>query len=123
MKVSPGSSLGRRPRRRFTLEQIQNYLRAFDRSGMSVAAFAGRHDLGYSVLSRWIQRRAQAPGTWAGTGRRRGQRPKLREVPLSSLLGPGRWAAEIVRPDGVTVRVAHDVPAAWLDSLLFPSAC
>ncbi len=105
MKDLPGSSSGRRTRRRFTPDQIQNYLRAFDRSGMSVAAFAGQHDLVYSVLLRWIQRRAQAPGTWAGTRQRRGRPPKLREVPLGSLLGAGRWAAEIVRPDGVTVRV------------------
>ena len=57
----------------------------------------------------------------AKSGARR--RVKLHELPLGSLLGAGRWAAEIVRPDGVTVRVAHDVPAAWLNGLLSPGAC
>ena len=116
-------SSGRRPRRRFTTGQIQKHLRAFDRSGVCAAVFARQHDLVYSVWLRWLQRRRQAPGGWprAKSGPRR--RLKLHELPLGSLLGAGRWAAEIVRPDGVTVRVAHDVPAAWLNGLLAPGAC
>ena len=117
------SSSVRRPRRRFTLEQIQKYLRAFDRSGDCAAVFARQHDLVYSVLLRWLQRRRQAPGVWPGAKRCARRRLKLQELPLGSLLGTGRWAAEIVRPDGVTVRVAHDVPAAWLNGLLSPGAC
>ena len=117
------SSTVRRPRRRFSAKQIQKYLRAFERSGVCAAAFARQHDLVYSVLLRWLQRRCQAPGVWPRAKRGARRRLKLQELPLGSLLGPGRWAAEIVRPDGVTVRVAHDVPAAWLDSLLSPGAC
>jgi hypothetical protein len=105
------SSSARRPRRRFTPDQIRSYVGAFERSGLSIAAFARQHDLVYSVLLRWLQRRGQAP-------KRRGRPPKLREVALGSLLGSGRWAAEVVRPDGLTVRVAHDAPAGWLDLLL-----
>ena len=118
--VSPSAG---RPRRRFTAAQIQKHLRAFDRSGVCAAVFARQHDLVYSVLLRWLHRRRQAPGGWskAKSGPRR--RLKLQELPLGSLLGAGRWAAEIVRPDGVTVRVAHDVPAAWLDGLLAPGTC
>ena len=108
----------RRPRRRFTAKQIQKYLRAFDRSGVCAAVFARQHDLVYSVLLRWLQRRRQAPGVWPGAKSGPRRRLKLHELPLGSLLGAGRWAAEIVRPDGVTVRVAHDVPAAWLNGLL-----
>ena len=117
------STSGRRPRRRFAAEQIQKYLHAFDRSGVCAAVFARQHDLVYSVLLRWLQRRRQAPGVWprAKSGPRR--QLKLHELPLGSLLGAGRWAAEIVRPDGVTVRLAHDVPAAWLNDLLSPDAC
>jgi len=113
----------RRPRRRFTAEQIRRYLRAFDCSGDRAAVFARQHDLVYSVLLRWLQRRRQAPGAWprAESGRRRPL--KLQELPLGSLLGTGRWAAEIVRPDGVTVWVAHDVPAGWWEALLDRGAC
>jgi len=118
--VSPSA---RRPRRRFTAAQIQKHLRAFDRSGVCAAVFARQHDLVYSVLQRWLHRRRQAPGGWskAKSGPRR--RLKLQELLLGSLPGAGRWAVEIVRPDGVTVRVAHDVPAAWLDGLLAPGTC
>jgi hypothetical protein len=117
------SSSAGRPRRRFTAEQIQKYLRAFDRSGVCAAVFARQHDLVYSVLLRWLQCRRQTPGAWprAKSGARR--RLQLRELPWESLLGAGRWAAEIVRPDGVTVRVAHDVPTAWLNGLLAPGPC
>ena len=117
------SSSVRRPRRRFSAEQIQKYLRAFDRSGVCAAVFARQHDLVYSVLLRWLQRRRQAPVVWPRAKSEAGRRVKLHELPLGSLLGAGRWAAEIVRPDGVTVRVAHDVPAAWLDGLLAPGTC
>lgn len=116
MKSISGSSPGRRSRRRFSLDQIESHLRALDRSGLSIAAFARQHDLVYSVLLRWVHRRGQG-------AKGRGRPPKLREVPLGSLLGGGRWAAEIVRPDGVTVRVAHDVPATWLDDLLYRGGC
>jgi len=116
------SSSVRRPRRRFSAEQIQKYLRAFDRSGVCAAVFARQHDLVYSVLLRWLQRRRQAPVVWPRAKSEAGRRVKLHELPLGSLLGAGRWAAEIVRPDGVTVRVAHDVPAAWLNGLLAPGA-
>jgi len=101
----------RRPRRRFTADQIRSYVVAFGRSGLNAAAFARQHDLVYSVLLRWLQRRGQVP-------KRRGRPSKLREVALGSLLGAGRWAAEVVRPDGLTVRVAHDAPAGWVDLLL-----
>ena len=57
----------------------------------------------YSVLLRWLQRRGRVP-KW------RGRPTKLREMALGSLLGAGRWAAKVVRPDGLTVRVAHHVP-------------
>ena len=117
------SSSVRRPRRRFSAEQIPKYLRAFDRSGVCAAVFARQHDLVYSVLLRWLQRRRQAPVVWPRAKSEAGRRVKLHELPLGSLLGAGRWAAEIVRPDGVTVRVAHDVPAAWLNGLLAPGAC
>jgi hypothetical protein len=118
MKLHSGSLSGRRSRRRFTPEQIQDHLRALDRSGLSLAAFARQHGLVYSVLSRWVHRRDRALGTPAGMGRRRGRPAKLREVPLGSLLGAGPWAAELVRPDGWTLRLARDVPAAWVGQLL-----
>jgi hypothetical protein len=117
------SSSVRRLRRRFTAAQIQEYLRAFDRSGVCAAVFARQHDLVYSVLLRWLQGRRKTPGVWPRAKRGARHRLKLQELPFGSLLGAGRWAAEIVRPDGVTVRVAQDVPAAWLNGLLFPGAC
>jgi hypothetical protein len=110
MKLIAGPSTCRRLRRRFTSDQILGYLRALDRSGLSKVAFAREHDLTYSVLLRWVQQRGQLPP--------RGRPPKLREVPLGSWLGAGGWAAEVVRPDGWTVRVAAEAPAILVEQLL-----
>jgi hypothetical protein len=110
MKLIAGSSTGRRLRRRFTSDQILGCLQALDRSSLSKAAFAREHDLTYSMLLRWVQRRGSVP--------RRGRPPKLREVPLGSWLGAGRWVAEVVRPDGWTVRLAPDAPAVLVEQLL-----
>ena len=74
-------------------------------------------------MLRWLERRRQSPGVWPRAKGGPQGRVKLQAFPLGSLLGTGRWAAEIVRPEGVTVRVAHDVPAAWLDGLLSAGAC
>ena len=87
----------RRPRRRFTAELIQRFLRAFDRSDVCAAEFPRQHDLIYSVLLRWLQRWRQAPGGWPKAKRGPRRRLKLHELPLGSLLGAGRCAAEIVR--------------------------
>ena len=64
MKSSNGSPRHRRPptppaRRR-------QLLAAFDRSGLSAAAFARRHDLGYTTFCGWRHRRAttQSPPTF-----------------------------------------------------------
>jgi hypothetical protein len=39
------------------------------------------------------------------------------------LPGARRWAAEVVRPDGLVVRVAQDTPVALLEELLRVSPC
>jgi hypothetical protein len=45
------------------------------------------------------------------------------ELKLPASLGTMRWAAEVVRPDGLTVRLAHDAPAALLEELLRARSC
>jgi transposase-like protein len=61
MKHSNGSP---RPRRNSTgRKRREELLAAFDRSGLSAAAFARRHGLHYTTLCGWRQRRSKAsPG-------------------------------------------------------------
>lgn len=46
--------------RRSTAAQRTQLLRAFDRSGLSAAAFARRHQLRYTTFCNWRQRRDRA---------------------------------------------------------------
>ncbi len=51
----------RRPRRRrITPSRRAQLLAAFDRSGLSAAAFARRHGIGYSTFCGWRHRQAKA---------------------------------------------------------------
>ena len=49
--------------------------------------------------------------------------PGWHELKLDGLPGATRWAAEVVRPEGLVVRVAHDTPVAMLEELLRARPC
>jgi transposase-like protein len=57
MKTSDGSS--RRRVRRTRADQRAQLLVAFDRSGLSAAAFARQHGLNYTTFCGWRQRRSR----------------------------------------------------------------
>ena len=69
-----------------------------------MSAFAKQKGLSRFLLSVWLRRSAEpvpaaadasTPVTW-------------QEAPLHELLGPSPWAAEVVLPGGITVRLnAH----------------
>src|SRR5208283_2758383 len=92
------SSLRRRPYS--TPEERARWVRRYNRSGLSQRAFAERHGLGLFTLRKWITQ----DGKKAFTDRR--GKPVWQELKLDGLPGAARWAAEVVRPDGIVVRVA-----------------
>ena len=51
------------PSRRTTLSERAKLLRAFDRSGLSGAAFAREHQINYTTFCGWRQRRDRAAGS------------------------------------------------------------
>jgi len=57
MKTSNGSPPRRNPR--IQAVQRAQFLRAFDRSGLSAAAFARQHDINYTTFCGWRHRRAK----------------------------------------------------------------
>jgi hypothetical protein len=84
---------------------------------LSQREFAERHHLGLSTLRKWIAQdgsRALAGGNGKAV---------WQELKLDALPGAARWAAEVVRPDGFVVRVAHDAPAVLLEELLRARPC
>jgi len=83
---------------------------------LSQREFAQAHGLSLSSLQRWA---AQSRGK-AGAGELTVSSPQADPV-FVEIKGPPaspRWAAEVVRPNGSILRLAHDVPAVMLQSLL-----
>jgi hypothetical protein len=109
------SSVRRRPRS--TPEQRVQWVRRYKRSGWSQREFAERHGLGIATLRKWISQEGNQILS-GGNGK-----TVWRELKLDGLPGPGRWAAEVVRPDGYVVRLAHDTPACLLEELLRAGPC
>lgn len=110
-------SVRARHRPHSTPEERAAWVRQYECSGLSQVEFADEHQLTLSTLRRWIaQRRSpegspgQAPAAW-------------QELKLPVGLGPIRWAAEVVRPDGWTLRVAPEASPAWVGELLRASSC
>jgi len=91
-----------------TPQQIRKYVAAFRRSGLSVAAFARQQGLSSYLLRRWLQGADRMASARVGA---------FQSVPLGSLLGPA-WAAEVVGPTGVTVRLSAQVPPSLAMQLI-----
>ena len=92
-------------------------MRRYERSGLSQREFAERHQLGLFALRKWITQ----DGNRASSGPE--GKTVWQELKLDGLPGAARWAAEVVRPDGWVVRVAHDAPVGLLEALLGARLC
>jgi len=99
-------------RHRTTAAERAAWVRRFEHSGMTRAEFAQRHGLGRSTLDRWRRQRAKDLSVL----------PPLREVSLALPLGQPQWAAEVQRPDGLTLRLSA-AALPWLDQFLAPPPC
>jgi transposase-like protein len=101
-------------RRRFTPAERVGLLAEYHRSQVTQREFVEQHDLSLATLTKWLR--------WERQGGKAPRRKRLpfAEVPLGQVLGTSRWVAEVVRPDGWTVRLAPDAPAALVEQLLRP---
>lgn len=105
-------------RRRFTAEQIRYFVDQLERSGMSATRFAREHDLSDSALLRWQRRLGQQPNRVLFKPTKPLPPMSFAEVPLDSMMGNASWALELVRPDGVIIRLRKDSPESWLHRVL-----
>jgi predicted alpha/beta hydrolase family esterase len=110
------NAISRFRRKRMSRPQREQWVAQFLQSNLSQREFAQAHGLGLSSLQRWA---AQSRGK-AGAGELTVSSPQADPV-FVEIKGPPaspRWAAEVVRPNGSILRLAHDVPAVMLQSLL-----
>jgi transposase-like protein len=110
------SSQGRR-RPRSTPKERARWVRRYEHSDLSQREFAERHHLGLFTLRRWIAQNS------TGSGRGAPAQAVWKELKVGRLAGVTHWAAEVVRSDGWTVRLAHDAPAALVEELLRVRSC
>jgi hypothetical protein len=105
--------------RRTTSSERAELLRAFDRSGLSAAAFARKHQIHYTTFCGWRQRQEEAAGSPGS--------PKFVEVDLPS--SPSVSSTALIVDVGAKIRVrissADQVPlaAALLARLVREEAC
>jgi hypothetical protein len=91
MKRRPPSTVAERAK---TLEEFQQ-------SGMSVSEFARQKGLSRSLLSVWLMRGGQPTPVLA----RGAEGLSWQEATVQEFLGSGGWAAEVVLPGGVLIRL------------------
>jgi len=100
-------TLQRRPRA--SPEERAQWLAKYHSSQLSARQFAQEHGLNDGTLQRWIREEGQ---------RKKSNReaPAFQQVHLSPLM-TAAWAAEVMLPDGIAVRLAATASAAWMRSL------
>lgn len=102
-----------RGRRRRSAEQIAKLIQDYQDSSLSQVQFCRQHQVPLSSFTHWLRRqrrKAQA------TPRR--SRPTFRQVDLGAVLPRSGWAAEVVRPDGLVVRLSANASPCWVSELL-----
>jgi transposase-like protein len=115
--MNPLTSRSQR-RRRSTAQERTDWVLRYEESGLTQKDFCRRYHLRLSTLQRWMARRrvdgtaapAQTSGQW-------------QELKLSSSPGTPRWAVELVRSDGLTVRLTTEAPPALVVKLLRVRGC
>jgi hypothetical protein len=95
-------------------EQIQQHISALRQSGLTAAAYARQQNLRYTTLQYWLRRQRSAH-------QRRSPAARFQSLAIGPLLAPG-WAAEVVQPGGLIVRLSPQVPPALVSQLLSLSA-
>jgi transposase-like protein len=104
-----------RRRRRFSKAEQIRWVEEYWQSGLSQRDFALKHNLGFSSVQRWVSRHPlPAPSGHPG------MKSVFTELQLPTMGPSARWAAEVVRRDGVMVRLAHDAPQALVWQLTRP---
>ncbi len=102
------SSVGPRRPRSNSAQRAQ-WARRFFESGISPRDFARQHGLRLPTLQRWLKENPAMPVPLG-----------FAQVTLPPAPQPSHrdWAAEVVRADGSTLRLAHGVAPALLRQLL-----
>jgi transposase-like protein len=94
---------------RLSAEERAHWIARYRSSQLSARKFAQQHGLNAGTLSRWIREERECTKSSEAT-------PVFQEVHFAAL-PTGAWAAEVVLPSGVVVRLGAAASAPWMRSL------
>jgi hypothetical protein len=103
-------SVALQPRPRFSAKERAQWVAQYRSSQLSARQFADQHGLNAGTLSRWIREESQDTNAPPVS-------PGFQEVHLASLGPVGDWAAEVVLPGGIVVRLGVTASVARMRSL------
>jgi hypothetical protein len=99
--------------RRYTREEICDWIRRYRASDLALGSFAEHHGLSRNRLHYWVYDRRFAqprpPVTVA---------PVFQELKVTAEFSPQNWAAEISLPTGAVARFTATATPAWIHSVL-----
>jgi hypothetical protein len=101
----------------FTMEQRTQMIEAYKKSELSVTEFACQNGIGRGLLSTWLMRYDRPPAVVSPPTDPPSE-VVLQEVSLNQVLGQRPWAAEVVLPGGLTLRLDAQGQAQLLTHLL-----
>lgn len=99
--------------RRYTREEIGNWIRRYRASGLALGAFAEQHSLSRNRLHYWVyDRRFAQPRPPLAVA------PVFQGLKVTAELPPSNWAAEISLPTGAVARFTAPAPPVWIHLVL-----
>lgn len=95
---------------RSSAEERAQWVSQYHSSQLSARQFAQQNNLKEGTLQRWVREEGQRNGTSR-------EATEFQEVRCSAISSAGAWAAEVVLPGGVLVRLGATASATWMRSL------
>ncbi len=101
------------------------WVRRYLSSGLTHREFCRRYGISTTALVVW-QRQVREQQQQAAEARQdelSELKPVLKEVPLASVLGGGKWAGELSFPSGTVLRMTAELPAAVVKEIIQGVIC
>jgi transposase-like protein len=96
--------------RRYSREEILEWIRRYRASGLALGSFAEQHGLSRHQLHYWVYDRRYSQAI--------ARAPVFQEIKVTAGSPMPNWAAEISWPTGVVARFSAAATPAWINSVL-----
>ena len=111
--------------RRTTAGERLQWVRRYLSSGLTHREFCRKYGISTTSLVVWQRqlRERQVQAAEAKQSELSEAKAGLKEVPLATLLGGGKWAGELSFPSGTMLRISPDMPAELLKEIIQGVIC